>query len=194
MSTASEPQKKVDEKKVYTGLKLIGAGFGRTGTSSFRVAMDLLDGYGPCYHMLDNQKHHDSKFWARAGRHELVNFDDVFGRPGHHYMSSVDNPSSMCWEQQLKQYPNAKVVLTTRDFESWYQSCKDTIFKMFPGSPYAPEGNKVAFALGLPHSGFEEMVDVLLFPSIGGSWKKADIKKTFDAYHAHVKVRVSWVT
>ena len=32
------------------GLKVIGAGLGRTGTASLKVALEQL-GFGPCYHM-----------------------------------------------------------------------------------------------------------------------------------------------
>jgi len=180
-----------EEKKKYTGLKVIGAGFGRTGTSSFRDALNLL-GF-PCYHMLVNMEKKDSLFWVKVANGEEVDFAEVYGRGDNEegwYTASVDNPSSMCWEQQLKKYPDAKVVLTTRDFDSWYQSCKDTIFKMFCNSPYCPAGVKAAFALGLPHSGFIELNKKLLFPSIGSSWRKSEIRKAFDAYHAKVKATV----
>jgi Sulfotransferase domain len=179
-----------EDQTKYSGLRVIGAGFGRTGTSSFREGMAILK--LPCYHMLDNMKHKDSPFWASVGSGEKVDFDTIFarGKPEDWYLASVDNPSSMCWEEQLKQYPDAKVVLTTRDFESWYRSCKDTIFKMFPNSPYCPTGVKGAMALGLPHSGFIDLNKKLLFPSIGSSWKKAEIKKAFDAYHSKVKATV----
>ncbi len=33
-------------------MKVIGAGFGRTGTMSLKVALEEL-GYGPCYHMIE---------------------------------------------------------------------------------------------------------------------------------------------
>ena len=185
-------QQQQQPARKYEGLKVIGAGFGRTGTSSFRDAMIQLG--MPCYHMLDNMKYKDSPFWVRVASGEEVDFSDVFARAGtkedEWYTASVDNPSSMCWEQQLKQYPGAKVVLTIRDFESWYRSCKDTIFKMFVNSPYCPAGVKAALALGLPHAGFIELNNKLLFPSIGSSWKKAEIKKAFDAYNAKVKATV----
>lgn len=49
----------------------------------------------------------------------------------------------------------AKVVLTIRDFDSWYKSCQDTIFRMIPNSPYCPAGIRAAItSLGFPHSGF----------------------------------------
>ena len=53
-------------------LEVIGAGFGRTGTMSLKVALEEL-GFGPCYHMTEvfaNPKH--VKFWEAAARSEPV--------------------------------------------------------------------------------------------------------------------------
>jgi hypothetical protein len=33
-------------------VRVIGAGFGRTGTASLQVALEIL-GLGPCYHMIE---------------------------------------------------------------------------------------------------------------------------------------------
>ena len=33
-------------------LKVIGAGFGRTGTLSLKIALERI-GFGPCYHMME---------------------------------------------------------------------------------------------------------------------------------------------
>ena len=33
-------------------VEVIGAGFGRTGTMSLKVALEQL-GHGPCYHMIE---------------------------------------------------------------------------------------------------------------------------------------------
>ena len=33
-------------------LKVIGAGFGRTGTHSLKIALEML-GFAPCYHMVE---------------------------------------------------------------------------------------------------------------------------------------------
>jgi hypothetical protein len=37
-------------------LEVIGAGFGRTGTMSIKVALEQ-HGYGPCYHMIELFEH-----------------------------------------------------------------------------------------------------------------------------------------
>ena len=53
-------------------LSVIGAGFGRTGTLSLRLALDGL-GLGPCYHMLEVFEHPEHiPVWERAADGEEV--------------------------------------------------------------------------------------------------------------------------
>ncbi len=44
------------------------------------------------------------------------------------YTAAVDWPTAFYFEELIQVYPNSKVILTTRDFESWYQSIVSTIF------------------------------------------------------------------
>jgi hypothetical protein len=47
-------------------VKVIGAGFGRTGTMSLKVALETL-GFGPCYHMIEVFEHPEHVgFWQAA--------------------------------------------------------------------------------------------------------------------------------
>ena len=47
-------------------LQVIGAGFGRTGTTSLKKALEIL-GFGPCYHMQTAMtRPHHPYFWLRA--------------------------------------------------------------------------------------------------------------------------------
>ena len=44
-------------------IKVIGSGFGRTGTFSLKQALEKL-GFGPCYHMAEVSKHPEhANFW-----------------------------------------------------------------------------------------------------------------------------------
>lgn len=112
-------------------LKIIGAGFGRTGTWSTYLALNQL-GF-PCYHMQEvilnkaNKGHLD--FWHRVAnsppgtRHD---WDQVFAG----YTATVDNPACCVWQELLAEYPDAKVLLTLhpRGAEAWYESTIDTIY------------------------------------------------------------------
>lgn len=105
-------------------IKVIGAGFGRTGTLSLKHALERL-GFDKCYHMmeLDIAKDQDLA-WRALQRGERVDFDVLF----EGYQASVDWPSCNFWREQLDWYPDAKVILSERDPERWYQSVMSTIY------------------------------------------------------------------
>lgn len=54
------------------------------------------------------------------------NWDEVF----EGYDAAVDWPSSIFWEDLMNYYPNAKIILTTRDAAKWYDSVKSTVYQM----------------------------------------------------------------
>ena len=59
-------------------LKVIGAGFGRTGTLSLKSALEKL-GFGPCHHMKEVIEHQDqTKWFHQASLGEQVNWREVF--------------------------------------------------------------------------------------------------------------------
>jgi hypothetical protein len=103
-------------------LKLIGAGFGRTGTMSLRDALDII-GFGPCYHMSEVIAHQHYHFWARLGRGERIEWEQIF----ENYQAVVDWPASTYWRELAEAYPHAKVLLTVRDPDKWFASCRNTI-------------------------------------------------------------------
>ncbi len=106
-------------------MKIIGAGFGRTGTLSLKVALEEL-GFGPCYHFLEVIKHPGHiKHWQAAADGESVDWDALFKG----YQSGVDFPVSGFYKELLAVYPGAKVILTTRDPNRWYESTLETIYK-----------------------------------------------------------------
>ena len=113
------------------GLKVIGAGFGRTGTMSTFAALNRL-GF-PCYHMeeviLNKSNKGHLEFWRAVAnsppgtRHD---WSRVFAR----YAATVDNPGCCVWRELLAEYPQAKVLLTLhpRGPQAWYESTIDTIY------------------------------------------------------------------
>ncbi|MDT8399848.1 MAG: sulfotransferase [Pseudomonadales bacterium] len=105
-------------------LKVIGAGLGRTGTLSLKLALEQLLG-GPCYHMLElfQQLDEHAALWLETARGERVNWDRIFAG----YCAAVDEPASLMWQQLLEYYPDALVVLSVRDAEKWWKSANDTI-------------------------------------------------------------------
>ncbi len=109
----------------WSGLKIIGAGFGRTGTFSTKTALEEL-GFGPCYHMVELFEHPEAqKLWEALVAGEPVRWDDIF----RGYQSSVDWPACAFYKEQMDAYPDAKVLLTVRDPERWYESVRSTIYR-----------------------------------------------------------------
>jgi hypothetical protein len=107
-------------------LKVIGAGFGRTGTMSLKVALESL-GFGPCYHMLEVFSHPEhAQRWEAAWLGEPVDWDDLLDG----YEAAVDWPACAFYEELMEKYPDAKVILTVRDPERWYESVRNTIYAL----------------------------------------------------------------
>ncbi len=114
-------------------MEVIGAGWGRTGTSSMKKALEIL-GYDPCYHMSEVVANQHVNFWWRVANKKTYDFDEVFASKGKVFTAGVDVPSALFWKEQLVRYPNAKVILNIRDPEKWYKSFHDTILQTIPGS------------------------------------------------------------
>jgi len=105
-------------------LEVIGAGFGRTGTLSLKFALEKL-GFEKCYHMTEVFQHPEHvAMWAAAQRGERVDWDALYAG----YRATVDWPSCNFWREHAAHYPNAKVILTTRDPDKWYESVMSTIY------------------------------------------------------------------
>lgn len=104
-------------------LKVIGAGFGRTGTLSLKLALEQL-GFGPCHHMLEVFAHPETiPLWIAAAEGR-PNWQTIF----KDYGAAVDWPTATFYRQLAEAYPDAKVVLTERDPDAWFASTQATIF------------------------------------------------------------------
>lgn len=104
-------------------LKVIGTGFGRTGTDSMREALNTL-GFGPCHHMREVIENEAQKsLWRAFVAGASIPWSELFAG----YASCVDWPSAHYWRELIDVYPKAKVVLTYRSPESWWQSFSRTI-------------------------------------------------------------------
>jgi hypothetical protein len=109
-------------------LRIIGAGFGRTGTTSLREALVRL-GFDPCDHMRGNLEQPERfALWDEALRHKTAG-EPIDWRPLlADYRATVDWPGAYFWRELASAHPDAKVILTVRDPERWYASTLATIF------------------------------------------------------------------
>jgi hypothetical protein len=104
-------------------MRLIGAGLPRTATLSQKVALEML-GLGPCYHMVNVLADlHEVQKWQAAydGNADWPAIFDGF-------QSTVDWPGSFFYKELIAAYPDAKVLLSTRNPESWVRSMRDTVW------------------------------------------------------------------
>jgi hypothetical protein len=108
-------------------LEIIGAGWGRTGTESLREALELLD-FGPCHHMHAIRDRPELMAdWTDFADGKHRDWDRLFNG----FRSQLDFPGAAYWRELSAHFPAAKVILTIRDPESWYDSLSATVFKLF---------------------------------------------------------------
>ena len=111
-------------------LQVIGVGFGRTGTMSLKVALEHL-GFAPCEHMINLiQNPERIPLWLEAARQkaagEPIDWAPLFAD----YQATVDWPGAFFWRELVAAFPEAKVILTVRDPERWYDSAEATILRV----------------------------------------------------------------
>ena len=126
-------------------MKVIGAGFGRTGTMSLKVALEEL-GFGPCYHMTEVFEHPEhAESWEAARRGETVDWDSLL----RDYEAAVDWPACTFYEELMEKYPDAKVLLSVRDPERWYESTRNTVYELSRISRISPFSRQTFWLVGL---------------------------------------------
>ena len=104
-------------------LKVIGTGFGRTGTDSMREALGML-GFGPCHHMFEVNSNEEQK---RLWRAFVQGTPTPWGQLFEGYSSCIDWPSAHYWPELVSTYQQARVILTWRSPESWWARFEKTI-------------------------------------------------------------------
>ncbi len=106
-------------------MKVIGAGFGRTGTMTLKAALEEL-GADPCYHMIEVLWGDTSRLplWQAAASGEDTDWERLF----EGFEATVDWPGCTFYEPLMEVFPDAKVLLTVRDPEAWYESAKSSIY------------------------------------------------------------------
>lgn len=159
-------------------LDVIGAGFGRTGTLTLKTALEML-GFGPCHHMVEVIKHPEQiPFWNRAAKGEPVDWEDVYGS----YRATVDWPGCHFYAQLAERYPQAKVILSLRDPERWYESMSNTILP------------------GMEKMGLDTLTDdhpmlfgglIIARDAFGFDFSKANVIAAFERHNTQVRRRIA---
>lgn len=153
-------------------IRVVGAGLGRTGTNSLKLALERLLGE-PCYHMLEVFSHPDHVgIWEAAARGVTVDWDALFTG----YGATVDWPSASFWREIASAYPDAPVLLSTRrSADEWWRSADATIFA------YLREPSK-------PGDEWRAMIDAAIvarYPGVPDD--EATAKASYEAHNAAVR-------
>jgi len=157
-------------------LEVIGAGFGRTGTMSLKLALEQI-GFGPCHHMIEviHNGEAQTPLWndALAGKPDYAAIYDG-------YSSAVDWPTAAFWQELADVYPEAKIILSSRSAESWYASISETIL----ATVWAPET--------WPPQAVDwfKMVSKVLARSFGDAKTRDELIAVFHAHEAAVKAAI----
>jgi len=163
-------------------MKVIGSGFGRTGTLSMKHALEEL-GMGPCYHMEEVMRHGGHVgVWHDVGLGRPVDWRRLFAG----FESAVDFPASVVYQDLMEAFPDAKVVHTVRDPDRWYESTFETIYQ---ARTLVPRWLKRL----VPFTGrFTEMVDALVWDGVfDGRFEDRDYAiARFDEWTAEVVATV----
>lgn len=112
----------VDTQQIH----VIGAGLGRTGTASLKIALGML-GY-KTYHMKEVMENSHAWAWNQyVDTGNVTSLMEVVGKAG--YNATLDFPACLVYRKLLAANPNAKVILSVRDSpEAWAKSALATIF------------------------------------------------------------------
>jgi hypothetical protein len=151
-------------------LKVIGAGLGRTGTLSLKLALEQL-GFGPCYHMtevlMDPSR---GAAWVSAAAGQ-ADWNAIFAE----FESTVDYPGCAFWRDLTQFYSSAKVLLSVRNPQDWFDSTQQTIFSDEHNKPFVK-------------SALSEFFDETVFKPYGGRIHDRDFMiAAFNRHNAEVE-------
>jgi hypothetical protein len=139
-------------------MDVIGAGVGRTGTYSLKLAIERLE-LGPCHHMEEVWHRRDTQvpLWSAA-----INGDADWATIYDGYRSAVDWPTARFFRELNAAHPDARFILTHRDPERWADSFGATIDTLIASRAEAPP--EMRDWLEMVHgvvtgTGFEEGLD-----------------------------------
>jgi hypothetical protein len=158
-------------------LQVVGAGLGRTGTVSLKLALEQLLG-APCYHMTEVFAHLDEHVprWHAAVRGEPVDWEELLGG----YRAAVDWPTGAFWRPLSAVYPGAIVLLSVRDdAETWWRSADRTVFQVMRRQP--PPEMQAWF----------EMVSDLWRATMGETWDDPEVAMAaYERHNAEVRAAI----
>jgi Sulfotransferase domain len=172
-------------------MRVIGAGFGRTGTTSLKSALEEL-GFGPSYtlgEVFRNPEH--VRVWEAADAGGEVDWEGFL----EGYGVAVDWPACSFYEELMEAFPETSVILTVRDPAEWYESTRSTIHGLRRLTD-GPLPLRVAFALAEPFApgvvGTVRLAESLVWEgTFDGRFEDRDYAmEVFERHNEAVRLRV----
>ncbi|TVY52115.1 hypothetical protein LCER1_G007231, partial [Lachnellula cervina] len=138
-------------------MEILVLGLPRTGTQSPSISQTALAdalnilGYPKTYHMREVGKNQHQTKWIEALEAKFEGKGTPFGREEFDgflsgYNALADYPAAIFAHELITAYPHAKIILSTRDEDSWYASMLATLWHHWstkpPASPMRPLADK----------------------------------------------------
>jgi hypothetical protein len=159
-------------------MKVIGAGFPRTGTMSMQAALKIL-GF-PCYHMKEvpRERGHLDAWHKFITGQASMDWHALFRK----FEATVDTPGCLYYKELMEAFPDAKVVLAVRDPDRWYESFTTlyrTLNSFRPAARVIPKLGK-----------FVRFADVMLAQRFGDSLDRENCIRVFTEHNEAVQRNV----
>ena len=158
---------------------------------SLKVALETL-GLDPCYHMTEVLAHPEhTGFWISAWRGEPSDWEGVLGV----YEATMDWPACTFYGELMERHPDAKVILSVRDPERWYESVRNTIYELsviVPRHPIYRIGYTLVRLLVLRGPGNIDLADEIIWQGTfdGRFEDEHHAIEVFERHNAEVQQRV----
>ncbi|KAJ7907538.1 P-loop containing nucleoside triphosphate hydrolase protein [Mycena leptocephala] len=170
-------------------MKVLVLGFCRTGTLSMKTALEIL-GFKDTHHMTSVfQNPLEVEMWTEALNAKYLSIGKPYGRAEWdqllgHCQAVTDGPSIMFTEELLEAYPDAKVILTTRDVDAWWTSYDASIGVMQRSRRYRLAGWLDPHRIGKVMT-FARLLTSVIFP--GPVAAEGEAKARFAEHYALVR-------
>ena len=172
-------------------LEIIGTGLARTGTMSLKEALEILTNE-KCFHVIELLKKPKRVNILKKGyKKNQIDWSAFY----EGYSSAVDYPTCLYYKELMAINPEIKVIYTERDFDSWYESVKETVYR---GKPKSATDILRMIKNMLTSSDFRKVAPVFMFNhqliwsgQFEGKFDdKAFMRDKFQAHEAAIKENI----
>lgn len=132
--TMDSTRRLIDSKPTHPAprkMQILILGMPRTGVSSIRAALNILD-YTTFHGSMMNQSPELYPYWTEALSAYHYGTCKPYGRIEYEkllgdFNVSCNLPGTFVWKDLVDAYPEAKIILTNRDVDSWIKSMRESV-------------------------------------------------------------------